>query len=42
MWLLRLCDRFFLGRVAGYSPPVLEHGSLAQHTGAHGLWLIRW
>ena len=40
MWMLRICNSFFLGHLAGYSPPALEHGSLVQHIGSHGLWLI--
>jgi CIC family chloride channel protein len=40
MWMLRLCDRFFLQTIAGYQPPGLEIGGLVQHIGPHGLWLI--
>ncbi len=41
MWMLRLCDRLFLQRLAGYQAPGLEAaGSLVQHIGPHGLWLI--
>lgn len=41
MWMLHLCDRLFLYRVAGYQPPGLETvGTLVQHIGRHGLWLI--
>jgi CIC family chloride channel protein len=40
-WLLRVCDRVFLYRLAGYQAPGLERGSaLVQHIGPHGLWLI--
>jgi CIC family chloride channel protein len=41
MWMLRLCDRVFLYKLAGYEPPGLESGAgLVQHIGPHGLWLI--
>jgi chloride channel protein, CIC family len=42
MWALRLCSRFFLVLLAGYSPPGLpqEGGVLRQAIGNHGLWLI--
>ena len=41
-WTLRLCERFFLSWLAGYSPPSLaeEGGRLAQVIGPHGLWLV--
>jgi len=41
MWMLRLCDRIFLYRIAGYRPPGIEspHG-LVQQIGPHGLLLI--
>jgi CIC family chloride channel protein len=42
LWALRFCGDFFLRGLAGYKPPGLpgEGGSLAQHIGPHGLWLI--
>ncbi len=41
MWVLRICNHFFLYTLAGYRPPGLsESGSLAQAIGPHGLWLI--
>jgi CIC family chloride channel protein len=40
-WLLRVCDRVFLYRLAGYQAPGLESaGGLIQHIGPHGLLLI--
>lgn len=40
-WLLQLCNRLFLQELAGYRMPGLERGgSLTQHIGPHGLWLI--
>ncbi|MGB8115231.1 MAG: chloride channel protein [Candidatus Sulfotelmatobacter sp.] len=42
MWMLRLSDHWFLGRVAGYRPPGLAENGGAPHQviGPHGLWLI--
>ncbi len=41
-WLLNLSQKFFLVTLAGYTPPGLpsEGGSLTQHIGPHGLWLV--
>ena len=41
-WMLRLSDRFLLGKLAGYRPPGLPNdgGTLHQFIGPHGLWLI--
>jgi CIC family chloride channel protein len=41
-WLLHLSQKFFLGTLAGYTPPGLptEGGILQQTIGPHGLWLI--
>jgi CIC family chloride channel protein len=41
-WALRLCEHFFLARLADYRPPGLpqEGGVLQQTIGLHGLWLI--
>lgn len=41
-WALGICQRFFLGWIAGYRPPALpqEGGVLTQAIGPHGLWLI--
>lgn len=41
-WLLRLCFRFFLRGLAGYTAPGLpeDGGVLQQVIGSHGLWLI--
>jgi CIC family chloride channel protein len=42
MWVLQLCKHWFLTVLAGYTPPSTgsEGGSLTQHIGPHGLWLI--
>ena len=42
LWMLRLCDRFFLYQIAGYrAPGSTETGiALGQTIGSHGLWLI--
>ena len=42
MFLLRICQSFFLSRLAGYHPPGLpeEGGVLLQVIGPYGLWLI--
>jgi CIC family chloride channel protein len=41
MWMLRLCDRWMLGAIAGYKSPRLVQGHLlGQVIGHHGLWLI--
>ena len=42
MFLLRICQSFFLSGLAGYHPPGLpeEGGVLLQVIGPHGLWLI--
>jgi CIC family chloride channel protein len=41
-WLLKLCNKLFLVKLAGYTPPGLpeEGGVLTQTIGPHGLWLI--
>jgi len=41
-WMLRICQRLLLERMAGYRPPgiVSEGGSLIQVIGPHGLWLV--
>ena len=41
-WLLNLSQRFFLVRLAGYTPPGLpgDGSSVHQIIGPHGLWLI--
>jgi CIC family chloride channel protein len=41
-WMLRVSQKFFLGFLAGYTPPgVPTDGGLAQQIiGPHGLWLI--
>jgi len=40
-WLLQLCNRLFLQKLAGYQMPGLERGGpLSQVIGPHGLWLI--
>jgi CIC family chloride channel protein len=42
LFLLRIAQTFFLGKIAGYQPPGLpnEGGSLTAVIGSHGLWLI--
>ncbi|HVB32799.1 MAG TPA: chloride channel protein [Patescibacteria group bacterium] len=42
MWALRVCSHVFLTMLAGYTPAGLpaEGGTLRQHIGPHGLWLI--
>lgn len=42
VWMLKVAQAFFLGRLAGYQPPGLpgEGGVLQQSIGPHGLWLI--
>jgi CIC family chloride channel protein len=41
-WMLRVCAKIFLVRLAGYHPPGLpqDGGVLKQVVGPHGLWLI--
>jgi chloride channel protein, CIC family len=41
-WMLRVCDEFFLGWMAGYHHPALTSGggSLQQVIGPHGLWPV--
>ena len=41
-WLLHFCTKFFLGTLAQYQSPGLpnEGGTLVEHIGSHGLWLI--
>lgn len=42
IFLLKLANRFLLQDIAGFKEPMLpsEGGTLAQHIGSHGLWLI--
>lgn len=41
MWMLGVCNHFFLYLIAGYRSPGVEGGAtLVQHIGPHGLWLI--
>ncbi len=42
LWLLRVSQRFFLGLLAGYTPPGLRTDGGAPHQiiGPHGLWLV--
>lgn len=39
LWMLRVSQNFFLGRIAGYRPPEAPV-DLRQVIGPHGLWLI--
>ncbi len=41
-WMLRISQKFFLGWIAGYTPPgiPIDGGTLHQVIGSHGLWLI--
>jgi CIC family chloride channel protein len=41
-WLVKVTQHLFLTTVAGYTPPGLPNdgGTLIQHIGPHGLWLI--
>jgi chloride channel protein, CIC family len=42
VWMLGICQRFFLWRLAGYQEPTIgtEGPHLPQVIGPHGLWLI--
>ena len=42
IWMLGLCEKFFLVWLAGYQPPGLpgEGGVLREVVGPHGLWLV--
>jgi len=42
VWLLRFCEKVFLGWLAGYRPPGLpeDGGVLREVLGPHGLWLV--
>lgn len=42
IFLLKWANRLLLQDIAGYKEPMLpsEGGTLAQHVGAHGLWLV--